>query len=668
MKTNRNLLAVIGASVLIFSSCADAFDDEQNPKDLTNVAIQDLKIPKGFDFSTEQTVKVIITDPKTAVKYDVYAYSDKKTFKRLETYENESGITVTDSIFSSQVDHLIFSGVAYNGILSHNITIPAYYSHIYLLRNDNLKFTSSTIKIVNKEAAFNAASITSKTANSKSTVVTDYLYAVNNAGHLFQTNPLTGVTTLISNMPMGSISCAIDQANKVLYSIGSSAPQPLMKYSIETNTWTTVGNIGINPARLEFNAIDGLLYVSNGEKLYTYNPITGARIKTWTITGLHDNTGGDLAFADDGTLFICTFSGLYRLNPSGTTTYASTRISADNLPFQPTSMTIDSNQELWLGHNSGGEGNLTVMDTKTGGYLHKYGPNANSTNRLNRGINDLTTFRVFTQTVSDPDSDGDGIPDKNDAFPQDNGKAFESFTPSKYGWGTIAFEDLWPYTGDYDFNDLVVNYKATAVLNSQNLAVQIDFDIKVKAVGGSFTNGFGIEIPTVTPSQIKSVTGTVLSENIVQLSANGTENGQQKAVVILFDNSQKMSNKEFKVSIKFNSPISTAVLGNAPFNPFMIKNKVRATEVHLPNKSRTTLGQNVANVPGINRDINGDYLTDSGLPWAINIIHDFKTPKEKVPVNQAYLKFNLWASSGGTSLDDWYKDNTGYRVADKINN
>ena len=94
---------------------------------------------------------------------------------------------------------------------------------------------------------------------------------------------------------------------------------------------------------------------------------------------------------------------------------------------------------------------------------------------MGRTINDLTTFRVFTELLIDPDSDGDGIVDRDDSYPDEADKAFEMFTPSKYGWGTVAFEDLWPSNGDYDLNDLAVNYRVIAVLNAQNMAVQLDF-------------------------------------------------------------------------------------------------------------------------------------------------------------------------------------------------
>ena len=91
---------------------------------------------------------------------------------------------------------------------------------------------------------------------------------------------------------------------------------------------------------------------ANNDKLYTINPVTGAKSSPISILGLHNTGGGDLAFAADGTLFMCTFSGLYRLELNADNKYQSTRISADNLPFNPTSMTFDSNEELWLADNS----------------------------------------------------------------------------------------------------------------------------------------------------------------------------------------------------------------------------------------------------------------------------------------------------------------------------
>ena len=87
---------------------------------------------------------------------------------------------------------------------------------------------------------------------------------------------------------------------------------------------------------------------------------------------------------------------------------------------------------------------------------------------------------MFDYAIDDTDTDGDGIIDNDDAYPEDPEVAFELFTPSKYGKGTIFFQDLWPSTGDYDFNDAALSYQATAFLNAYNLAVRLEFVCNIK--------------------------------------------------------------------------------------------------------------------------------------------------------------------------------------------
>ena len=671
MKTIKPFIIPISIILLIFSSCSDDFalSETEIEIEVANLEIQELDIPKGFDFSTQQKVKVTIIDNTTYVKYEVYAFSDEDYATENETFENQEGEIVTEAVYKNKLfENLLFTGMPKNGVLEQTISLPSYYDKLYIRRNENLGYSSTIETIGNKQVTYNyeATKTSGKTSGKSSeTLVNDYLYCVNGSAELFQVDPLNGILTLLSTMPMGSWTCAIDQANKVLYSIGRSSPYPLMKYSIENNTWQIVANIGRGGPRLDYNYRDGLLYFSTGNKLYTYDPTNGENISVNTINGLHNTSGGDLAFAEDGTLFLCTFSGLYRLELNGNNSYDSERISADNLPFQPTSMTFDSKQELWLANNAASS-DLIIMDTQTGGWQYNYGVSANNNTDYGRTINDLTTFRVFTEIADDPDTDGDGILDRDDSYPLEADKAFETFTPSKYGWGTVAFEDLWPSNGDYDLNDLAVNYRVVAVLNAENLAVQLDFLINVTSIRAAFTNGFGIEIETLVPSQIESVIGYKLIHNYITLKANGTEAGQQNAVIIIFDDPYEMRDHETTISVKFKQPISTDVLGTAPFNPFIIIDKTREREVHLANRHTTSLGTKNFQIVGVNRDEDGNYLNDNGLPWAIDIMHDFKVPKEKTAVNKAYNFFDQWATSGGLQFKDWYKDNPGYRNVDKI--
>jgi len=652
-----NILHVLSLALLVvFGSCAkpDINGDGSSSTDTDN----SINVPEGFDYSTYRTVDIVINDSESA-KYDVYAYIEDPYFLGSETFTNQSNETVTEDVYRNDIlNKLIFSGVTKNGLLKQSINVPTFYDKVYIRRVKDLNYTSSIEAIYSNEVNYTHYT-TSGRSSTDSTIVNDYLYCVNGSGELFQVNPLDGVLTYISDMPMGSWTCAIDQENKVLYSIGKSSPHPLMKYSIENDTWETVANLGIGGPRLDFNKNDGLLYFSNLDKLYTFDPANGNNLNIWTINDLHNTSGGDLAFAEDGTLFLCTFSGLYRLELNETGEYDSYRISADNLPFNPTSMTFDSNQELWLASN-GNSSDLIIMDTVTGGWQYAYGVSANNGTNFGVTINDLTTFRVFSEDTDNTDTDGDGILDRDDAYPEEADKAFEMFTPSKYGTGTIAFEDLWPSNGDYDFNDMALNYQAIAVLNSDNLAVQIDFIAKVKSNSAGYINGIGIEIEGLTSDQIESVSGTSYTENYIQVDANGAETNQAKAVVILTDNAINLTNQT-TISIKFTEPVSTEALGVAPFNPFIIANKVRENEIHLPYYNPTSLGNNSIEIEGLNNDPNGNYVSSNGYPWAISIIHDFNVPKEGIKIYDAYNYFNEWAESGGTQALDWYKDNPGNR-------
>jgi len=657
--------------ILLFSSLLSCvkenFDDSIDPDTQTEIenepdvtALLELQPPVGFEFKTHNEVRITINDNTPNVRYDVYAYNDEVTEGEEMEIINDEGQPETIIEFESDfLNYELFSGIPAQGRIEHMITVPSYFSQLYLRRKEGSRFSSRIIEIENGVANYNHVQGTFL-KSSRQRLVEDFLFCVNGAAELFQVDPLNGDLTFLSEMPMGSFTAAIDQANGYLYSIGRNNPFPLNRYDIQNDSWQVMGNVGRGGPRLDFNTDDGLLYFSTGAKLYTIDPNNANTLSNWDIEGLHRTGGGDLAFAEDGTLFLCSFSGLYRLELDENSVYQSTRISGEDLPFNPTSMTFDSNNDLWLANN-GANSNLIIMDTQTGGFQYNYGPDSSSGVSFGRTINDLTTFRVIDEQAEDPDTDGDGITDSNDEFPDDADKAFEQFTPSKFGWGTLAFEDLWPFIGDYDFNDTAVNFRFVAILNAQNEAVQLDLHYTVTSDGAGLVNGFGIELETIAPNQVASVTGVSLMEDYVTLAANGIEEGQDNAVVVVFDNHETIVGIQKTVSINFTDPIPVTQLGTAPFNPFLIVGKNRAHEIHLPNRNRTTLGTNIAQSEVTNADTDGNFATDTGLPWAIYVVHNFRVPRERVSVNRAYNFFVDWAQSGGTVTPDWYKDNPGYR-------
>ena len=109
---------------------------------------------------------------------------------------------------------------------------------------------------------------------------------------------------------------------------------------------------------------------------------------------------------------------------------------------------------------------------------------------------------TYTIHLGANDSDGDGVPDNEDDYPNDPDRASNNFYPG-VGFGSLAFEDNWPFKADYDMNDMVIDYRYNQVTNSDNEVVEIKAKIVLRAMGASFHNGFGIELP-VASSQVAS--------------------------------------------------------------------------------------------------------------------------------------------------------------------
>jgi len=138
------------------------------------------------------------------------------------------------------------------------------------------------------------------------------------------------------------------------------------------------------------------------------------------------------------------------------------------------------------------------------------------------------------------DADSDGVADADDAYPNDATRAYNNLYPSP-SFGTLMFEDLWPATGDYDFNDLVVDYRYNLVTNAANKVVEMKGTFVTRAVGASFRNGFAFQLNNLSPDKITAVTGAKYhGAPWISNASNGTENEQTFANVIVFDDAQKV--------------------------------------------------------------------------------------------------------------------------------
>lgn len=294
------------------------------------------------------------------------------------------------------------------------------------------------------------------------------------------------------------------------------------------------------------------------------------------------------------------------------------------------------------------------------------------------------------------DTDGDGAPDNIDQYPTDRFRAFNTYYPAAASSGTLAFEDCWPSKADYDFNDVVVDYKINTVTNAQNQVVEILGQFTLKASGAAYKNGFGFQLDNISPDKITSVTGANYSDgSYIRLDPNGLESNQTYANCIVFDNfynvmqpaggSVGVNTEKSAAFIPYqtlNIKITfikdgvipaggTVLLSQMPataFNFYIIADRQRGVEIHLADRVPTTLAN--LTLLGTKDDssvINSRYYkTANNLPWGINILQGFKYPIEHSPLNNAYLHLIRWAESDGAEYPDWYEDKDGYRNPDNI--
>ena len=286
------------------------------------------------------------------------------------------------------------------------------------------------------------------------------------------------------------------------------------------------------------------------------------------------------------------------------------------------------------------------------------------------------------------DSDEDGVPDNVDSYPNDPDRAFDNFFFNQGSFGTLAFEDLWPSKGDYDFNDAVIDYNFNQITNADNDMVEIEAWFILRAHGAFFHNGFGFEMP-FDKALVEAVSGDLrVTGNIVTLDDRNLESGQALPVVMVWEDAYDVLPQEgggigvntdpdypfvvpdtLYITITLNTPVDLAQSGIPPYNPFIFVNGQRDIEVHLVDKTPTTLA--ATDLFGTEADDSDPatgryYRTQTNLPWAINVIESLDYPIEKVDITSAYLKFGDWAESNGALFNDWYRDESGYRNDENI--
>ena len=103
---------------------------------------------------------------------------------------------------------------------------------------------------------------------------------------------------------------------------------------------------------------------------------------------------------------------------------------------------------------------------------------------------------VSPMASGNKDTDGDGIPDIYDAYPDKSEYAFSMSVPAD-GPLSVAYEDNFPHVGDGDFNDFVATYRSVVYTDGATrvTGLVIDVDARARVAGYDHEFGFVLNMP-----------------------------------------------------------------------------------------------------------------------------------------------------------------------------
>lgn len=238
-------------------------------------------------------------------------------------------------------------------------------------------------------------------------------------------------------------------------------------------------------------------------------------------------------------------------------------------------------------------------------------------------------------------------------------------TTSSYG--IMAYEDLWPFKGDFDLNDVVVKYSCKLFIGENDgKVIKTEDTWTLLWSGAAMHDAFAYEM-NVPASNIQSSTIT----GDYTFSGQGlATNGAAKAVFKLFESAntivsdQAGSTKTVTVTNVFKNRVAVSDL-SAPYNPFIIPNadKGDRREVHFVDYAPSSLAD--VSLLGKNDDLSvpskglyyratGNYPFAIHMPYVTDLGAFLSRKYEMISIENAFPKYTSWVQSNGTLDKDWY--------------
>lgn len=614
-----------------------------------------LRVPTDFNYETGDELLVSITDSYEGAKYQIYSYSTADEEPEIVVVEEDTIIQISNS------NQLITQGLIRDGSWTAQLTLPGHQDYVYLRRYADGAWSGEVLEITGTTLEYHHQGMKMKSGQTE-----ERIYTMNNEKDLGYFSLTDFSFTELGRISIGSSGIAINKADNLLY-ICNKAKKELYKYDLSTGETTKIMKLSVNHYNLDYRADEGLLYTMYKKRTYTIDPFTGKYVSSYYTRGHKEKTNSDIAFDPDNYLYSVG-KDLYKVKITGENNTCTLVKKGLGKTFGAAVYASDG--YIYAGFNK----NVYKIDPGTGEIEDLFD--------MPYDTDDFALMAADAQQ-SNPDADADGVPDDADDYPNDAERAYNTWYPGQNSFGSLAYEDLWPSRGDYDFNDLVIDYKFKQIKNADNEIIAIGARFKVRAIGGSKANGFGFQLD-ITPNQVSElISDYTVSAGDLSFDDNGLESNQEKATVIVFGDgfnllphpgtgsgvNTNVANSFVQpvtvyLEVLFTSAVSEDDLGSAPYNAFIFRTADRGREIHLPGYAPTDMVNESyfgTENDATNLGAGYYYKTQLGHPWGMNLPISFTYPLEKVSILEGYLRFGQWAASGGFSYMDWYTEQEGYR-------
>lgn len=243
-------------------------------------------------------------------------------------------------------------------------------------------------------------------------------------------------------------------------------------------------------------------------------------------------------------------------------------------------------------------------------------------------------------------------------FPEQNGSQ----------WAMLLVEDVFPYLGDLDMNDIILNFRVKYMIDGSRPVAQtespyvkaIEFSMQPVAYGGAIYDivGVALNLAGSPASSVVSVNGQVLkntmfsseSEAVIPVTDDLLSLFDGQGIMNTYNNLPQVKTTPVTVRVELQDIRLSDVqvlANNGKMLDIFVTLGERGREVHLKGHPATSkLNDNLKEYASY-ADKQANWV------WALIIPSQIKYSKEGTPIYETYPLFKDWVKGSMENIDEW---------------